>query len=64
MAEHGKKLILREVRTGFFVQLLVRLLQLLLALLQLGREGLRLFQQIFCPAVCFYRVKNDSNTLC
>src|SRR6266566_1884353 len=63
MAEHGEKLIFREIRACFFLQLLVGLLQFLLTFLQFGREGLRLREKIFRPGIGFNGVKHDADTL-
>src|SRR5205814_1071147 len=63
MTEHGEKLIFREIRACFFLQLLVGLLQFLLTFLQFGREGLRLLEKIFRPRIDFNGVKHDADTL-
>jgi hypothetical protein len=51
VAEHGEKLIFRQIGARFFLQFLVGFLQFFLTFLQLGREGLRLLEQIFRPRV-------------
>ena len=53
--------VLLEELPRLFLQLLVGLLQFLLPALQLGREGLRLFQQIFRARVRFDRVQDDAD---
>ena len=57
MAEHGEKLILREIGACLFLQLFVRLLQLC-------RQGLRLFEQIFRSRVCFDGMEHNADALC
>ncbi len=54
-------LVLLEELPRLFLQLLVGLLQLFLPALQLGGEGLRLFQQIFRARVRLDRVQHDAD---
>src|SRR5258708_1803738 len=63
MTEHGEKLIFREIRARFFLQLLVGFLQFLLTFLQFAREGLRLLEKIFRARIGFNSVKHDADTL-
>ena len=54
-------LVLLEELSRFFFQLLVGLLQFFLPALQLGRERLRLLEQIFRARVRFDRVQDDAD---
>ena len=63
VTERGKKPILREIRTRFFLQLLVRFLELLLAALELSRERLRLLKQIFRPRVRLNSIEDNADAL-
>ena len=56
-------LVLLEELPGFFLQLLVGLLQFFLPALQLGGERLRLLQQIFRARVRLDRVQHDADAI-
>src|SRR5882724_1922615 len=63
VAEHGKKLIFREIRACLFLQLQVRFLQLVLSILEFHSEQLRLFEQVFRPRVCSNRIEDNADAL-
>ena len=63
MAEHREKLILRQVRARFFLQLKIRLLQFFLPFLQFARERLRLFEQVFRARIRLDSIENDADAL-
>ena len=54
MAEHGQKVVLRQIRARLFLELQV-------CLLQLRGERLRLFEQVFCLRACFDRIEHDAD---
>ena len=63
MAEHGEKLILREIRARLFLQLLVGFLQFLLTFLQFSGKRLRLLEKIFRPCISLDGIEDDADAL-
>ena len=56
VAEHGEKLIFRQIRASLLFQFQV-------CLLQLRGERLRLFEQVFRSRACFDRVEHNADAL-